>query len=68
MRHVEQGDPHIDEAVVVLDDILCQMAEHQYKKNAILRQPHSWRATSGKWRSNRTLAGHWFLTGRDFWP
>lgn len=38
--------PHIREAVVVLDDILCRMAEHHYKKNALLRQLHSWRATS----------------------
>jgi pyruvate kinase len=38
--------PHIDEAVVVLDDILCRMAEHHYKKNALLRQLHSWRPTS----------------------
>lgn len=35
--------PHIDEAVVVLDDILCRMAEHHYKKNALLRQLNSWR-------------------------
>lgn len=33
---------HIDEAVVVLDDILRRMAEHHYKKNALLRQLHSW--------------------------
>jgi pyruvate kinase len=39
--------PHIDEAVVVLDDILCRMAEHHYKMNALLRQLHSWRPTSG---------------------
>jgi pyruvate kinase len=37
--------PHIDEAVVVLDDILCRMAEHHYKKNALLRQLHSWQST-----------------------
>ena len=37
---------HIDEAVVVLDDILCRMAEHHYKKNALLRQLHSWRPTA----------------------
>jgi pyruvate kinase len=36
--------PHIDEAVVVLDDILCRMAEHHYKKNALLRQLNSWRS------------------------
>jgi pyruvate kinase len=33
---------HIDDAVVVLDDILRRMAEHHYKKNALLRQLHSW--------------------------
>jgi hypothetical protein len=38
--------PHIGEAVVVLDDILCRMAEHHYKKNALLRQLHSWRPTA----------------------
>ena len=35
--------PHIDDAVVMLDDILRRMAEHHYKKNALLRQLHSWR-------------------------
>jgi pyruvate kinase len=34
--------PHIEDAVVVLDDIRCRMAEHHYKKNALLRQLHSW--------------------------
>ncbi len=34
--------PHIAEAVTVLDDILGRMAEHHYKKNALLRQLHSW--------------------------
>ncbi|MGZ8714449.1 MAG: pyruvate kinase [Mycobacterium sp.] len=34
---------HIDDAVVVLDDILSRMSEHHYKKNALLRQLHSWR-------------------------
>jgi pyruvate kinase len=33
----------IDEAAVVLDGILCRMAEHHYKKNALLQQLHSWR-------------------------
>lgn len=37
--------PHIPEAVVVLDDILCRMSEHHDKKNALLRQLHSWTAT-----------------------
>jgi pyruvate kinase len=40
MRMLNKG-PHIDEAVAVLDDILCRMAEHHYKKNASLRQLHS---------------------------
>ena len=35
--------PHIDEAVTVLDDILCRMTDHHYKKNALLRQLQSWR-------------------------
>jgi pyruvate kinase len=35
------------DAVVVLDDILCRMADHHYKKNASLRQLHSWRPTPG---------------------
>lgn len=34
---------HIDDAVVVLDDILRRMAEHHYKKTALLPQLHSWR-------------------------
>lgn len=34
--------PHIERAVVVLDDILSRMAEHHYKKNALLPQLHSW--------------------------
>jgi len=34
---------HIEDAVVVLDDILGRMAEHHYKKNALLPQLHSWR-------------------------
>lgn len=34
--------PHIDEAVVVLDDILARMADHHYKKNALLPQLHAW--------------------------
>ena len=39
--------PHIDEAIEVLDDILSRLAEHDYKKNALLRQLHSWPPTSG---------------------
>jgi pyruvate kinase len=34
---------HIEDAVVVLDDILGRMSEHHYKKSALLRQLHSWR-------------------------
>jgi pyruvate kinase len=34
--------PHVEEAVAVLDDILRRMAEHHYKKNALLRQLRSW--------------------------
>ena len=29
-------------AVVVLDDILTRMADHHYKKTALLSQLHSW--------------------------
>lgn len=35
--------PHIADAIVVLDDILGRMDEHHYKKNALLRQLHSWK-------------------------
>lgn len=34
--------PHIGDAIAVLDDILRRMNEHHYKKNALLRQLHSW--------------------------
>ncbi len=37
---------HIEQAVVVLDDILTRMAEHHYKKNALLPQLHSWHPNS----------------------
>ena len=33
---------HVEDAVVVLDDILSRMAEHHRKKNALLPQLHSW--------------------------
>lgn len=33
---------HVEDAVVVLDDILSRMAEHHCKKNALLPQLHSW--------------------------
>ncbi len=34
--------PHIDTAIVVLDDILRRMSGHQRKKTALLRPLHSW--------------------------
>jgi len=34
--------PHIDDAVVVLGDILQRMTEHHYKKEDLLRQLRSW--------------------------
>lgn len=36
--------PYIADAVVMLDDILGRMAGHEYKKSALLRSLHSWRA------------------------
>ena len=38
--------PYVNEAVVALDSILRRMAGHHYKKNALLRTLHSWRAAS----------------------
>ena len=34
--------PHVDTAIVVLDDILRRMSGHQRKKTPLLRQLHSW--------------------------
>ena len=34
--------PHVDTAIVVLDDILRRMSGHQRKKAALLRPLHSW--------------------------
>ena len=34
--------PHVDSAIVVLDDILRRMSGHQRKKTALLRPLHSW--------------------------
>jgi pyruvate kinase len=34
--------PHIDDAVVVLDNILRRMADHHYKKTALMPSLHSW--------------------------
>ncbi len=39
--------PYLDDAVTVLDNIMRRMAEHYYKKNALLRPLHSW---SAGWR------------------
>lgn len=36
--------PYIDEAAVVLDDILRRMADHHDKKNSLLRSLNSWHA------------------------
>ncbi|WP_330180198.1 pyruvate kinase [Nocardia sp. NBC_01503] len=38
--------PYIDHAVAFLDDILTRMAEHQRKKNPLLRQLRSWNETA----------------------
>jgi len=35
--------PYINEALAALDNILRRMAEHHYKKNALLRSLRSWR-------------------------
>ena len=34
--------PYIDDAVTVLDNILRRMADHHYKKNALMPSLHSW--------------------------
>ena len=34
--------PYICDAVVALDDILCRMADHHYKKSALLPRLRSW--------------------------
>lgn len=36
--------PYLDDAVTALDNIMRRMAEHYYKKNALLRQLRSWSA------------------------
>ncbi len=38
--------PYIKDAVVAIDNILQRMARHHYKKNALLRNLHSWRPES----------------------
>ena len=40
--------PHLDDAVTVLDNIMRRMAEHYYKKNALLRQLRSWSASASE--------------------
>jgi pyruvate kinase len=35
--------PHVDDAIVVLDDILRRMSRHQRKKTPLLQPLHSWR-------------------------
>ena len=42
--------PYLDDAVTVLDNIMRRMAEHYYKKNALLRPLHSW---SASWRGGQ---------------
>ncbi len=39
--------PHIDDAVVVLSDILCRMTEHHYKKEDLLPRLQSWHPEAG---------------------
>jgi pyruvate kinase len=36
--------PYLNDAVTVLDNIMRRMAEHYYKKNALLRPLRSWSA------------------------
>jgi pyruvate kinase len=36
--------PYLDDALTTLDDIMRRMAEHHYKKNALLRPLQSWAA------------------------
>ena len=38
--------PYIDDAVTVLDNILRRMADHHYKKNALMPSLHSWHPDS----------------------
>ncbi|OBH04623.1 pyruvate kinase [Mycobacterium sp. E1747] len=40
--------PFLDDAVTVLDNIMRRMADHYYKKNALLRPLRSWSATTGQ--------------------
>ena len=38
--------PHVDAAIVVLDDILRRMSGHQRKKTPLLRSLRSWNHTT----------------------
>lgn len=38
--------PHVDDAVVALDDILRRMADHHYKKISLMPSLHSWHPDS----------------------
>ncbi len=40
--------PYINDAVVAIDNILQRMARHHYKKNALLRNLHSWQPESAR--------------------
>jgi pyruvate kinase len=40
--------PYLNDAVTVLDNIMRRMAEHYYKKNALLRPLRSWSASAGE--------------------
>jgi pyruvate kinase len=40
--------PYLNDAVTVLDNIMRRMAEHHYKKNALLRPLRSWSASAGE--------------------
>ncbi|WP_369827610.1 pyruvate kinase [Mycobacterium sp. E2989] len=40
--------PFLDEAVTVLDNIMRRMADHYYKKNALLRPLRSWSASAAQ--------------------
>lgn len=49
---------HVEDAVAALDDILSRMAEHHFKKSALLPQLHAW-------YPGRVLG---VPEMRDFWP
>jgi pyruvate kinase len=40
--------PYINDTVVAIDNILQRMARHHYKKNALLRNLHSWQPESAR--------------------